>query len=115
MSDYETILVTREGRVGTITLNRPKALNALNSQVMVELTTAAAEFDADPGIGAIIVTGNEKAFAAGADIKEMADLSFAETSSPVTSSQRGPSSPPPAPPPSPPSPDTPSAAAASWR
>jgi enoyl-CoA hydratase len=75
---YETILVTREGRVGTITLNRPKALNALNSQVMVELTTAAAEFDADAGIGAIIVTGNEKAFAAGADIKEMADLSFAD-------------------------------------
>ena len=69
---------TTDGRVGTITLNRPKALNALNSQVMVELTTAAAEFDADPGIGAIIVTGNEKAFAAGADIKEMADLSFAD-------------------------------------
>jgi enoyl-CoA hydratase len=75
---YETILVTREDRVGTITLNRPKALNALNSQVMAELTTAAAEFDGDPGIGAIIVTGNEKAFAAGADIKEMADLSFAD-------------------------------------
>ncbi|MCV7422688.1 enoyl-CoA hydratase [Mycobacterium yunnanensis] len=75
---YQTILATREGRVGTITLNRPKALNALNSEVMVELTTAAAEFDADPGIGAIVVTGNEKAFAAGADIKEMADLSFAD-------------------------------------
>jgi len=75
---YETILVTTEGRVGLITLNRPKALNALNSQVMDEVTTAAAEFDADPGIGAIIVTGNEKAFAAGADIKEMADLSFAD-------------------------------------
>ncbi|MDY6872095.1 MAG: enoyl-CoA hydratase [Actinomycetota bacterium] len=76
--DYETILVAREGRVGTITLNRPKALNALNSQVMAEVTTAAAEFDADEGIGAIIVTGSEKAFAAGADIKEMASLSFAE-------------------------------------
>ena len=50
----------------------PKALNALNSQVMDEVTTAAAEFDNDPGIGAIIITGNEKAFAAGADIKEMA-------------------------------------------
>ena len=75
---YETILVTRDDRVGTITLNRPKALNALNSQVMAEVTTAAAEFDADPGIGAIIITGNEKAFAAGADIKEMADLSFAD-------------------------------------
>jgi enoyl-CoA hydratase len=75
---FETILVDRDERVGTITLNRPKALNALNSQVMVEVTTAAAEFDADPGIGAIVVTGNEKAFAAGADIKEMASLSFSE-------------------------------------
>ena len=75
---YETILVTRDGRVGTITLNRPKSLNALNSQVMTELTTAAREFDADAGIGAIIVTGSAKAFAAGADIKEMADLSFAD-------------------------------------
>ncbi|WP_125079414.1 enoyl-CoA hydratase [Mycobacterium sp. P7213] len=75
---YETILVDRDGRVGTITLNRPQALNALNSQVMGEVTTAAAEFDADPGIGAIIITGSAKAFAAGADIKEMADLSFAE-------------------------------------
>jgi enoyl-CoA hydratase len=76
--DYETILVARDGRVGTITLNRPKALNALNSRVMVEVTTAAADFDADEGIGAIVVTGSEKAFAAGADIKEMAGLSFAE-------------------------------------
>lgn len=75
---YEAILVDRDGRVGTITLNRPQALNALNSQVMNEVTTAAAEFDADPGIGAIIITGSAKAFAAGADIKEMADLSFAE-------------------------------------
>ena len=75
---YQTILVTTEGRVGVITLNRPKALNALNSEVMREVTTAAAEFDADPGIGAIVLTGNEKAFAAGADIKEMADLSYGD-------------------------------------
>lgn len=76
---YETILVEREERVGIITLNRPKALNALNSQVMVEVTTAAAELDDDPGIGAIIITGaGGKAFAAGADIKEMAGLSFAD-------------------------------------
>lgn len=75
---YETILVDRDGRVGTITLNRPQALNALNSQVMNEVTSAAAELDADPGIGAIVITGSAKAFAAGADIKEMADLSFAE-------------------------------------
>lgn len=78
MSDFETILVTHTDRVATITLNRPKALNALNSQVMTEVTTAAAQLDRDPGVGAIIVTGNEKAFAAGADIKEMAELSFAE-------------------------------------
>jgi enoyl-CoA hydratase len=75
---YETILVSRSERVGTITLNRPEALNALNSQVMVEVTGAAAELDADPGIGAIIITGSAKAFAAGADIKEMATLSFSE-------------------------------------
>jgi len=76
---YETIIVTRDDRVGTITLNRPKALNALNTQVMEELTSAAAEFDGDSGIGAIIVTGSERAFAAGADIKEMAALSFSDT------------------------------------
>jgi enoyl-CoA hydratase len=75
---YETILVSRSERVGTITLNRPEALNALNSQVMADVTTAAAEFDADPGIGAIIITGSAKAFAAGADIKEMNALSFSE-------------------------------------
>ena len=75
---YETILVITEGRVGIITLNRPKALNALNSQVMREVTSAAAEFDADHGIGAIVLTGSEKAFAAGADIKEMADLTFGD-------------------------------------
>ena len=75
---YQTIIVEQDDRVGTITLHRPEALNALNSQVMDEVTTAAAAFDADPGVGAIILTGNEKAFAAGADIKEMAGLSFAD-------------------------------------
>ena len=75
---YETILVSQTDRVGTITLNRPAALNALNSQVMAEVTAAAAEFDADAGIGAIIITGSAKAFAAGADIKEMAELSFSD-------------------------------------
>lgn len=75
---YETIVVTRTERVGTITLNRPQALNALNTRVMLELTSAAAEFDDDPGIGAIIITGSAKAFAAGADIKEMSELSFSE-------------------------------------
>ena len=78
MTEYQTIIVERDGRVGLITLNRPKALNALNSQVMHEVVAAAQEFDNDPGIGAIVLTGSEKAFAAGADIKEMADLSFAD-------------------------------------
>ncbi|MCV7031493.1 enoyl-CoA hydratase [Mycobacterium sherrisii] len=75
---YETILVERHARVGIITLNRPQALNALNSQVMDEVTSAATKFDRDPGIGAIIITGSAKAFAAGADIKEMAGLTFAD-------------------------------------
>jgi len=77
-NNYETILVERDQRVGIITLNRPKALNALNSQVMGEVTSAATELDNDPDIGAIIITGSAKAFAAGADIKEMADLTFAD-------------------------------------
>ncbi|MDT5225682.1 MAG: enoyl-CoA hydratase [Mycobacterium sp.] len=75
---YETILVERDERVGIITLNRPKALNALNSQVMNEVTSAAIELDNDDSIGAIIITGSAKAFAAGADIKEMSGLSFAD-------------------------------------
>lgn len=77
-TSYETILVERDERVGIITLNRPQALNALNTQVMKEVTGAAIEFDDDPGIGAIIITGSAKAFAAGADIKEMANLTFAD-------------------------------------
>ncbi|MBN9185529.1 enoyl-CoA hydratase [Microbacterium sp.] len=71
MTDYETILVETRGRVGWITLNRPEALNALNSQVMKDVVDAATTFDVDEGIGAIVVTGSERAFAAGADIKEM--------------------------------------------
>ncbi|MGC7303370.1 enoyl-CoA hydratase [Mycobacteroides abscessus subsp. abscessus] len=76
--NFETILTERIDRVAVITLNRPKALNALNSQVMNEVTAAAAEFDADHSIGAIIITGSEKAFAAGADIKEMSEQSFSD-------------------------------------
>ncbi len=71
LSTYETIVVDRQDRVATITLNRPDALNALNARVMAEVTAAAADLDADDGIGAIILTGSAKAFAAGADIKEM--------------------------------------------
>ncbi|WSL65923.1 enoyl-CoA hydratase [Kitasatospora herbaricolor] len=75
-TEYETILVERKGRVGLITLNRPKALNALNNQLMNEVVTAATAFDRDPGIGCLVVTGSEKAFAAGADIKEMQGNGF---------------------------------------
>ncbi|GAA4158064.1 enoyl-CoA hydratase [Gryllotalpicola daejeonensis] len=77
-SDYETILVRREERVGVITLNRPEALNALNTTVARELVAAAEEFDRDESIGAIVITGSERAFAAGADIAEMAGISFRE-------------------------------------
>ena len=75
---YENILVTVEGQVGIITLNRPEALNALNRQLTAELSEAVAAFDADPAIGAIVVTGSDRAFAAGADIKEIKDKTFAE-------------------------------------
>ena len=73
---YSCILVSTEGRVGVITLNRPKALNALNSTLIGEINAAAAAFDADAGIGAIVLAGSERAFAAGADIKEMAAVTF---------------------------------------
>ncbi|PZU38911.1 MAG: enoyl-CoA hydratase [Microbacterium sp.] len=73
MSGYDTIIVETTGRVGWITLDRPEALNALNTRLMHELVDAATRFDADPGIGAIVITGSAKAFAAGADIKEMED------------------------------------------
>jgi enoyl-CoA hydratase len=72
---YELILTERRKRVGLILLNRPHALNALNNQLMRELMDALESFDLDKDIGAMVITGNEKAFAAGADIKEMADRS----------------------------------------
>jgi enoyl-CoA hydratase len=73
---YENILTETKGRVGVIRLNRPKALNALNSALMAEVNAAVDAFDADNAIGCIVLTGSEKAFAAGADIKEMAEKSF---------------------------------------
>jgi enoyl-CoA hydratase len=73
MAEFETILVETHARVGLIRLNRPKALNALCDKLMEELGTQLLAFDRDAGIGAIVITGNEKAFAAGADIKEMRD------------------------------------------
>lgn len=78
MQNFETLLTETRGDVALVTLNRPKALNALNSQVMRELATALAACDADPAIGAIVLTGSEKAFAAGADIKEMQALNFVD-------------------------------------
>jgi enoyl-CoA hydratase len=72
----EMILVETHGKTGLIRLNRPQALNALCDQLMIELGTALRAFDKDPAIAAIIITGSEKAFAAGADIKEMKDRSF---------------------------------------
>lgn len=71
----ETVIVEREGRVATLRLNRPEALNALNSQILAEMLDKATALDADRDIGCLIVTGSEKAFAAGADIKEMNDKS----------------------------------------
>ncbi|GAA3604137.1 enoyl-CoA hydratase [Marihabitans asiaticum] len=78
MTDHENIVVSRDGRVATITLNRPKALNALNHALMTEFVAAAEELDADPEVGCIVVTGSQKAFAAGADIKEMLEQSYAD-------------------------------------
>jgi len=75
---YEHILVETRGAVGLITLNRPKALNALSSPLMAELTQALGAFEADSSIGAMVLTGSEKAFAAGADIKEMQTKTWSE-------------------------------------
>src|SRR5580658_8494006 len=74
--DYQNILVTRDGAVAVVTLNRPKALNALNSELLSELVAAFEGFDVDDGVRAIVLTGSDRAFAAGADIKEMAPQSY---------------------------------------
>jgi enoyl-CoA hydratase len=76
MSVAETVLTETRGRVGLLTLNRPKALNALNLQMMHEAVAALQAFDCDPAIGCMVVTGSERAFAAGADIKEMQPQSY---------------------------------------
>ncbi len=73
---YENILVETRGRVGLVTLNRPKALNALNDALMDELGAALTAFDQDEAIGCIVITGSERAFAAGADISMMAKYSY---------------------------------------
>src|SRR4051812_18721718 len=73
---YDLINVARQGRVGVITLNRPKQLNALNPQIMQELGIALQALDTEEDIGAIVITGSEKAFAAGADISVMKDYGY---------------------------------------
>lgn len=76
MTEYANILVEQQGRVGLVTLNRPSALNALNKATMEEVVSAVTGMDSDPGVGAVVITGSAKAFAAGADIKEMADQGY---------------------------------------
>jgi enoyl-CoA hydratase len=81
MSDipgYGNLLVERRGAVGIVTLNRPQALNALNAALISELASALDDLETDAGIGAIVLTGSEKAFAAGADVKEMVTKSYPE-------------------------------------
>ena len=78
MTNYQNILVETKGRVGVIRLNRPQVLNALNNALRDEVSAAIKTFEADPAIGCMIITGSEKAFAAGADIKEMADKTYTE-------------------------------------
>jgi len=78
MTDYSTILVEKRGAVTLVTLNRPQALNALNSEVLRELIAAFGAYDADEGQHCLVLTGSEKAFAAGADIKEMQSQGFAD-------------------------------------
>lgn len=73
---FENILVEQRGRVGLVTLNRPQALNALNKATMEEVVAAVTAMDADPAVGAVVITGSEKAFAAGADIKEMSSKGY---------------------------------------
>lgn len=74
--NFRTITVKQSGRVGVITLNRPEALNALNLQLMQEVVSAARSLDKDPDTGAILLTGSDRAFAAGADIKEMSSRTY---------------------------------------
>ncbi|MGI9230152.1 MAG: enoyl-CoA hydratase [Methylocystis sp.] len=75
---FETLIIEIHDRVALVRLNRPDALNALNQQLIVELDQALTAFEADPAIGCVVLTGSEKAFAAGADIKEMRDKSFVD-------------------------------------
>lgn len=75
---YENIIVETRGKVGLVTLNRPQALNALNEALIAELNDALTAFELDPAVGCTVITGSEKAFAAGADVKEMAEKTYVE-------------------------------------
>ena len=75
-SSYENVLVDVQNRVGVVTLNRPKALNALNDALVADIYAACKELDENSDVGAIVLTGSERAFAAGADIKQMSDKTF---------------------------------------
>ncbi len=75
---YKNVIVETQGKVGLIRFNRPQALNALNTEMVGEMAEAIAGFEADPDIGCIVLTGSDKAFAAGADIKQMAGMSFVD-------------------------------------
>lgn len=72
--NYETVIVSKEGMVGVITLNRPQALNALSTKMVTELISALGEFEKDEEVRSVVIAGNDRAFSAGADIKEMADM-----------------------------------------
>ena len=76
---YQNIIVEARGRIGLVTLNRPQALNALNEALIAELNDALAGFESNPEIGCTVITGSEKAFAAGADVKEMAEKTYVES------------------------------------
>jgi enoyl-CoA hydratase/carnithine racemase len=86
---YEMIVVETHGRVGLIRLDRPKALNALCAQLISEMADAIDRFEADPDIGCMVMTGSEKAFAAGADIKEMKDRDYMDVYCPTLSRSAG--------------------------
>ena len=85
----QVVIVERVGRVGVITLNRPKVLNALNDELMNELGAALLAFDADDEIGTIVVAGSPRAFAAGADVSAMADWSYRMSIGPISSPGTG--------------------------
>jgi enoyl-CoA hydratase len=86
---YENIIVETRGKVGLITLNRPKALNALNDRLIDEIGAALDGFEADPNIGCMVITGSDKAFAAGADIGAMAGWNFMDVYKAITSAATG--------------------------